>query len=207
METDQTPAETKDGRTDPVEAEDMIPVSEFKHVKDDLHRWKEEARKAAEKLKEIEEKEMREKQQWKEYAAMKEKEAEEHRSKYEGLQQNLQERAKISKVREEALKLGLRDEAIDDLEMFEFSDVIVETTSTGRVNVIGAKSAAERVKLQKPHWFNSSKVPNVNSSVPTVQQSKGGKVTMEDLTKLEAEARKSGDYTEYKKKLMELKQR
>lgn len=183
-----------------------VPYSEFKHVKDDLHRYKEEARKNADALKALQEKELRDKEQWKDYAAAKEKEANEYKTKYETVTKSITERAKISAVREAALKLGLVETAIDDLELMDLKDVAVETTSTGRINVMGAKSAAERIKSIRPHWFSESRTPNVNGNTPTVTKPGGaGSVSYEELKKLEEEARKTGDYTEYKRKLMEFK--
>ncbi len=187
------------------EGDESVPYREFKLVKDDMHRFKEEARKNAELLKSAAEKDMRDKEQWKEYGAAKEKEATEYKTKYETLSKSIQERAKISNVREACLKLGLVDSAIDDLEMMDLKDVVVETTSTGRINVIGAKSAAERIKSIRPHWFSESRVPNVNGRAPEVQAGGGGSVSYEDLQKLEVEAKKTGDFTMYKKKMMEFK--
>ncbi len=105
------------------------------------------------------------------------------------------------------MKLGLVETAVDDLELMELKDVIVETTSTGRVNVIGAKSAAERIKSIRPHWFSEGRVPNINGRQPEVRTSGSGATSYEELQKLEKEAVKTGDYTEYKKKVMEFKQK
>jgi hypothetical protein len=183
-----------------------VSFSEFKSVKDDMHRFKDEARKNAEELQKLKDKDMRDKDQWKEYASAKEKEANEYKTKYETVTKSITERAKISQVREAALKLGLVDTAIDDLEMMDLKDVVVETTSTGRINVIGAKAAAERIKSIRPHWFSENRTPNVNGNTPTVMKPGGtGSVSYDELSKLEEAAKKTGDYTEYKKKLMEFK--
>jgi hypothetical protein len=189
------------------EVQENIPYNEFKSVKNDMHRFKEDARKAAEELKAFRDKEMRDKEQWKEYSANKEKEANEWKTKYDTLSDSIRDRAKISAVREASLKLGLVETAVDDLELMELKDVIVETTSTGRVNVIGAKSAAERIKSLRPHWFSENRAPNINGRQPEVRTSSGGQTTYEELTKLEKEAVRTGDYTEYKKRMMEFKQR
>lgn len=207
--TETTASANANSRTEAnanVEAEN-IPYTEFKSVKDDMHRFKEEARKAAEELKALREKDMRDKEQWKEYGSTKEKEANEWKTKYDTLSESIRDRAKISAVREAALKLGLVETAVDDLELMELKDVVVETTSTGRVNVIGAKSAAERIKSIRPHWFSEARVPNINGRQPEVKASGSGSTSYEELTKLEKEAVKTGDYTEYKKKVMEFKQK
>ncbi len=209
MSTVTTETQVAPSRTDATEVEDgekSVPFAEFKHVKDDLHRYKEEARKSAEALKAEQERKLRENEQWKELAAAREKEANEYKTKYETVTKSITERAKLSKVREEALKLGLVDTAIDDLELMDLKDVVVETTSTGRVNVHGAKSAAERIKSIRPHWF-SGQAPIVNGGSPQVVKDGGGEVTWEELNKLEAAAQKSGDYKEYQKALMSFKQK
>lgn len=184
---------------------EQVPFNEFKAVKDDMHRFKEESRKNAEALKALQEKDMRDKEQWKEYGQTKEKESAEWKSKYDTLSDSIREQAKIAKVKEAAIKLGLVDSAIEDLEMLDLKDVVVETTSTGRVNVIGAKSAAERIKSIRPHWFDDKRVPNVNGMTPEVRTSGAGSVTYADLQKLEADAKKTGDYKAYHAKLMEYK--
>ncbi len=193
----------KEEHTDP--KEELIPYSQFKSVKDDMHKYKEEARKNADALKATQEKEMRDKEQWKEFGQAKEKEATDWKTKYEALNSSNFERAKISAVREAALKLGLVDSAIDDLEMLDLKDVVVETTSTGRTQVIGAKSAAERIKSIRPHWFDNKRVPSVNGRMPEVESGKDGQVSYADVVKLEAEAKKTGDYTKYKEAVMKLK--
>lgn len=184
---------------------EKVSYSQFKSVKDDMHRFKEEARKKDEELKSLRDKDLKDKEQWKEYGAAKEKEATDWKSKFETLSESIRDRHKLSAVREACLKLGLVETAMDDLELIELKDVVVETTSTGRVNVIGAKAAAERIKSIRPHWFSDKRVPNVNPNAPGVQSAQSGKVSYSDLSKLEEEARKSGDYTEYKKAVMAAK--
>ncbi len=203
---EQTNTETpppKDGRTDDGNGEtgEQVSVTAYNAVKGDMHKYKEEARKNAEALKAFQDKEMQQKEQWKEFGKAKEGEAVEYKNKYDTLVSSINDRSKIAAVKSECIKLGLIDAAADDLEILEMKDVVVETTSTGRVNVIGAKSAAERIKSLKPHWFNDQRAPNVNGRPPGVNNGTGNTVTYADLTKLEAEAKKSGDQTEYAKAL------
>lgn len=185
--------------------DEMVSKAEFTSVKDDMHRFKEEARIAKEKLAKLGDDDMKAKEQWKDFAAAKEKEANESKQKYDALVNSIQDRAKISAVKEQAIKLGLVENAYDDLELMELKDVIVETTSTGRVNVMGAKAAAERIKTLKPHWFAKPGGPNLNPNTPNTVTTTPSGSSYDDLLKLEAEAKKTGDYTEYKKALMALK--
>ena len=199
---DQTPpnsraAEVPNGQ--PGDNEEHVSLAQFKQVKDDMHRYKDDLRKKDSELQAVREKEMREKEQWKELAQLKEKEANEYKLKLDTRDKATMERAKISSVREAAIKLGLVETAFDDLEYQEFKGVIVETTSTGRVNVIGAKAAAEQLKASKPHWFSENRVPNVNSNAPGVKPTNPGRISYEEISKLEEQAKKTGDQTEYLK--------
>lgn len=207
--TETTPeTTTPPGRTegDQNPGDESVPYKEFKSVKDDMHRFKEENRKLAEELKSLRDKDMRDKEQWKEFGSAKEQEANEWKSKYDALSKSIMERAKLTAVKEQAMKLGLVESAYEDLELLEMRDVVVETTSTGKVNVIGAKSAAERIKSLKPHWFSDKpKVPTVNNLNPEVRRAQDRATTYQDLAKLEEEAKKTGDYTEYHKRIKELK--
>ena len=94
------------------------------------------------------------------------------------------------------MKSGIRPEAVDDLAMLSMNDVLVEHTSTGRVNVLGADRFIENLKQLRPHWFGKPAL-NVNSSVPGIKQ--GGVATIKDLLKMGDEASKTGDYTAYNK--------
>ncbi len=184
---------------------ESVSMDAYTSVKNDMHKYKEAAQKSADALKKLEDEKLQKNEQWKEYAAAKEKEANDYKQKYELVNSSILERSKLSKVKEECAKLGLIDAAYEDLEALDFKDVIVETTSTGRVNVMGAKSAAERLKSLKPHWFSDTRVPNVNGKVPDVRNTPPGSVTAAEIVKLEAEAKKTGDFTEYRKKLVEYK--
>lgn len=203
--------ENNQGRTEEVKTVDVdgekVSYKEFKSLKDEMHKRKDEARKYADELKALKEKDMRDKEQWKEFGSTKEKEANEWKTKYEVLNSTLLNRAKLTAVQQEALKLGMVETALEDLELMDLKGVIVETTSTGKVNVIGARSEAERIKGIRPHWFSSKNTPNVNTNLPGVKNSPAGLTSYEDLMKLEKEAQKSGDYTEYKKRVMEFKQK
>lgn len=193
------------GRTEPAGDEDKVDLNAYNAVKADMHKYKEEVRKRDDELKAIKDQELKQKEQWKEYAQTKEKEAKDWETKYSTLSGTVQSRSKINAVRSECVKLGLVDAAVDDIESMEFKDVVVETTSTGRAMIHGAKAAAERLKAQKPHWFSDNRPPNVNPGSPEVKPDLTGKVTYEQIMALEAEGRKSGDMSAYRAALMKYK--
>lgn len=162
----------------------------------DLAKWKKEARDAQAKLKEREESEMKAKAQWEELAKRKEEEANQYKADAERVKTSYLNEKKYSAVREAASRLGLRKEAVSDLDLLSLDGVNIETTSTGKINVLGADSFVEKLKQAKPHWFSSSQPPNVNTSSPRVVEG-GGPVTVDMILAAEKEAKKSGDYSKY----------
>jgi TolA-binding protein len=140
---------------------------------------------------------LRESNDWKTLYERKEQEAKEAAEKLNSFESTLTNTAKFSAVREAALRAGIRQEAISDLELVDFKDVIVERSPTGRIEVRGHESAVERLKTLKPHWFGKS--VNINSSIPT--SSGQGIATEDELYKMSIKALESGDYTAYNEKL------
>lgn len=69
----------------------------------------------------------------------------------------------FNEVKAAAVAAGLRKEALDDLDMIDMKGVEVETTSTGRFIVKGAKERVESLKNEKPHWFTTTTPPVVNT--------------------------------------------
>lgn len=66
-----------------------------------------------------------------------------------------------ARVKEEALKLGLRPEAVGDIDSLDFDEVQVAIEGS-RYNVKGAEVAAQNLKKLRPHWFKDEKAPNFN---------------------------------------------
>jgi hypothetical protein len=141
---------------------------------------------------------LREQNRWQELAELKAKEAEDYKAHLDKTREAMVTDKKFGAVREAALKAGIRPEAIADLELVGLDKVQVETTSLGRVNVIGVDNLIDSIKLSRPHWFGGQQtrvagtVPNISS--PSV-------VSLSELNKLSLEASKSGDYTAYEQKL------
>ena len=146
---------------------------------------------------------MKKNQQWQELAELKEKEADEAKRDSAKLKESLVFDRKFSAIREAALAAGIRKEAVSDLELLDLSEVQIETTSTGRINIIGADKTVDRLKTLKPHWFGN-KGNKVNSDIPDVQTS--GSVTMKQIYEAEKKAKESGDYAPYKQALIKYKQ-
>ena len=93
------------------------------------------------------------------------------------------------------MKQGIRPEAVNDLQFLDLSEVQIETTDTGRVNIIGEDKFIERTKTLRPHWFGTTAAPNVNTATPGIVP--GQQITLADVTAAEKEAKKTGDRSKY----------
>ncbi len=178
---------------------EVVERSAYENVKADMHKYKERAKAMEEQLKATETEKLKNDQKWKELAEVNEREAVEAKEKYKKLNSTVIEDRKLSEIRKEAQKLGILPSAIDDLDNQSWSDVSIEYTSTGRINVLGAAKAVERFKTLKPHWFKGPEAPGVNTNTPNiVHGAPAGQVTLKEISAAEAEAKKTGDYTKYK---------
>ena len=184
-------------------AEEMVSKAEFERVMADMHKYKSQARELATASNAEQERLLREGKRWEELAEMKAREAEEHKSEVTRIKDALVNDKKFGAVREAAMKAGLRPEAIADLELIALDKVEAETTSTGRINVLGVESLVNNIKLSRPHWFGATKT-NVAGGVPNISQQ--GVVSLQEINKLSLEAQKTGDYTTYSQKLKQYQQ-
>lgn len=202
-----TDAATTDGTNStnntPPPAE-TVPREEFVNVKNDMHKFKEENQKLMERLKAMETEKLRAAQDWQKIAEQNERDRIEVEGKYKGLQTAIISDKKMSAIKEAALKLGIRQDSLADLEFLPFDDVQVEMTTAGRVNILGAETAMTRLKTLRPHWFQDKNL-NLNTNSPTTVTGDSGKVTMEELKKAELEAKKTGNYKKYQELLLKVK--
>lgn len=86
------------------------------------------------------------------------------KTKTETLKEGLLYSEKHRAVFSELKSLGLRDEAERYLENEDLKDIEVETTSKGRINVLGAKDWALDYKEKNKIFFDLGKNPKINSS-------------------------------------------
>jgi hypothetical protein len=179
----------------PKEETKVVSKTEFDKVMADMHKYKKALREIESGKKQQELQSLKEKQEWQKIAEMKEQEANEAREEKNKLTKAVVTDKKMSAIREAAMKAGVLDTALDDIDLLNWNDVEVETTSTGRINVLGADDAVKRLKTLKPHWFGKS-VGKVNSKIPETKQI-SEVVSLEKLTKLRKEAMQSGDYSAY----------
>lgn len=162
----------------------------------DLHKYKSEAL-ALKKERETEKaNKMKADNQWKELAEANELKAREAAERAEKIQNSYLGEKKFNAIQSKCQALGLRPEAVADLELLDLEAVQVETTSTGKINILGADKFAERLKTLKPHWFAEKSTTTVNTNGTRVVD-KDGAITPADILKAEKEAHKTGDKSKY----------
>lgn len=183
--------------------DDYIPKTEFKRVLSDMHKFKTRYRELESKLKERDMTELKKREEWQKLADHFEKESQQYREQFEGLQTALVRDKKISEVKNYAIKSGIRQEALEDLEILDMDDVQIETTSTGRYNVLGADKFVNRLKVNRPHWFGKT-YTGVNTKDPEVVKAES--VSYEQIKKIADKARRTGDYSEYERALKKYRQ-
>jgi len=180
----------------PTKVDETVSKAEFDKVMAELHKHKGTARTLAEQIKTANESKMKEQNQWKELAEAREKEALDAKNEADTLRKSFVSNTKFGAVKEKCAALGLRPEAMSDLEMLDLEQIQVETTSTGKMNILGADKFAERLKTIKPHWFADKKTAGVNTTVSQVLDS-GAEVTAAMIYAAEKEALKTGDSSKY----------
>ena len=200
---DQTVVETP--TPDPV-----VPKKAYDEVSSDLHKQKAVAKELTERLRSIEMAALKEKEDWKSVAELKDQrltEAEakvlEAESKVQKIQDGLIVRSKFDAIKAEAIKLGIHESAIEDLRFLDWSEINVVPTSDIQgvkgIGVTGVEKAMQRVKTQKPYLFKAPGAPNVNVNTPGVVD--GADISFSTIYEAEKEAKKSGNYGKYRELL------
>lgn len=196
--SDQTGSANQSDSDTKVDSEkDLVPKSAYEGVKNDLHKWKQRAKEHESQLKEVNEKLAKlssdaDGNDHKTLAERYKKEAAEQKARADKLNEGYIYGEKHRTVYSELKKLGLKDEAERYLEYEDLKDLEVETTSKGRVNVLGAKEWASDFFSKNKFLFESKKAAGVNS---TDGRGTGGsssdKVTPADVVAAERQAKKT----------------
>lgn len=172
------------------EGDEVVPKSLYEKTRQDMLDYKKQLQEMKTTIDAMKVNTHKEKEDWKTVAELSEKTAKELEQKYSGLKQSLIDEKKMAALTVEAQKQGINPASIPDLNMIDFDELIVETTSTGKILVSGQDKAIARLKTQRPHWFSKS-VPNVNTNTPETGKPKSGTVTVADLNAAEAQYRKT----------------
>lgn len=137
----------------------------------DMHRFKTEAKKNADaltalqdQLNQLKKSGMRDKEDFKALSETQALEIEDLKKKNDTLKNGISKTFRSMQVRNEAKSLGIREDALRDLDLLDFSSKVnVVFSEDGTISVEGAKAAAEDVKKTRSHWFQSGKVENINT--------------------------------------------
>ena len=143
-----------------------------------------------------EESKLKDQNEWKKLAEIKSKELEDFKSKYNKERDAVVRGKKFDALKDSAIKAGIRQEALDDLDMLDYDEKLqIEFTNTGKSSVLGVESYIEEVKSRKPHWFggNSKSYNSTTGEVNGGAQNSGGPVNIQELIKLEKKALSSKD--------------
>lgn len=186
--------------------DDSINPDAYKQVTNDMHKFKREAREARERAKELESKlkaidleKLEQSQEHQKLAEHYKTEAEELRAKYSGLSEAIVTERKMQAIEREARKAGVKnDKYLDLISQMVDEDVIVEATSTGRHNVLGADTFVEKIKAEYPDFFTDQSAPSINNSTGSYQA--GKKYSGRELVQLKKQDPEA--YSAYMAKLM-----
>jgi len=177
--------------TEPVtqETEPSFTKKDMEKLASELSRYKQQAEELQTKFKSQELEAAKAANDWQKVAEVKQREAEEAVEKLNKFKTAVVSDKRLSAIREEAIKSGLRKESLSDLSYLDYPEVRLNTDDEGNFKVEGADKAIQRLKTTRPHWFASS-VPSVNLNTPNVIGG-GGKLTLDEVKKLQAEYNKN----------------
>lgn len=137
----------------------------------DLHRFKTEAKKNAEtaqslqdQINQLKKTGMRDKEDYKALSETQATEIDALKKRNETLTTGIAKTFRNMQVRAEAKGMGIREDALRDLDLLDFSSKVnVKFEDDGTIQVEGAKEAAEELKKTRTHWFQTGKVDNINT--------------------------------------------
>ena len=153
---------------------------QYKRVTNDMHKFKREAKEYRAKMQEFQSKleqvdiqKMEESSEHQKLAEHWKNQATQYKSELDNTTQAIVNEKKFSAIEREARKQGIRgDRYLNILTSFDTNDIIVETTSTGRHNVLGADVFVEQVKQEYPDLFTDQAAPSINNSTGEYRVSK-----------------------------------
>lgn len=188
------------------QAEKSYSAKDVERLVSELTTYKTKAVELENKFKNQELEQAKASQEWQKVAQLHEQTAKEYQEKFERFKGAVVSDKKLSAIREEAIRNGIRKESIADLGILDYPEVKLDTDNEGNFLVDGADKAVQRLKTLRPHWFQSA-APQVNAQSPSVTGT-GGSVSWDDLKKLESEYKKnpnSANTEKYKSALLSYK--
>lgn len=212
MSTTNEPQEPNDNSQEPNEKpthetppDDSTP-SELELLRAQLKQEKKKAREWEKQLEAERIQKLTNEKNWEEIAKLQQTRADEAEGKLSTFSHALVQEKKLSAIRDAAVKAKIKPSMLDLLERLDFDDVIVEHTSTGRIQILNADKAVERVKLKHPDMFGGSQV-SVNANSPETHPPTG-QVTYQQVKaaqELWAKTRSKEDQAKYQDVLLKFK--
>lgn len=176
------PVET--GSESSTETRSTVRAEDHERALKDVHKFKNRVRELEDTIKARDTQALREKEDYKGLWEKEKTEKEELLTKHQSLRDWVFADKRISAVKTEAIKHGLRPEAEKDLELYPMDEVVVEPTPSGRFSVIGAEAFVEKMKKTRPFLFRPDGPPVVNPG-GNLRPDQGTEVTGTDLYEIE----------------------
>lgn len=147
------------------------------------------------KISEFETSKLENSQNYKELWERERKRAEENEQRYRGVLTDFEEGKKMDAITQEALKMGIKEEALSDLSILDKGIVSIERTDRGNINILGAREFIEDLKKARPFWFNDHSAPKLNSAPPGNPNTNSKTLTPKEILQLQKENPEA--YTKY----------
>jgi hypothetical protein len=159
--------EGKETQTNEETSKETKPRNDYKNqIAEFQRKYAETEQRLAEttaRLQQIEEEKLQSQNNYKTLWETEKQKREEAEGKAKQIQTSYVNGLKMSAIKEQALKLGIVEQAVDDLGLLDTSMVQTEFTTSGNVNIIGAQEFVEHIKNQRPFWFKGNTPPTVNN--------------------------------------------
>ncbi len=190
-EADQTSTTGSDNNQtqDQPQQEQFVSKKDAERLATELSKYKSMAEDLQNKFKNQELESAKAANDWQKVAEVRQQELDGIVQKFEGFKKAVVQDKRLTAIREEAIKAGLRRESLSDLGYLDYPEVKLQTDDEGNFKVDGADKAIQRLKTTRPHWF-AANVPNVNLQTPNVTGG-GGKLSLDEVKKLQAEYTKN----------------
>ena len=134
------------------------------------------------KLKDDEDKKLAETNQYKELCEREKKKREMAEEAEKKLKHSYINNFKMDAIKRAALKGGIQEAAVEDIDRFDHNGVEVEYTSSGNINIIGVDEYVNSLKEKKSYLFKKINAPIINNQSPN---SNVTSMSIDDLLKLE----------------------
>ena len=194
--TDGVQDEPKGG--DEVDKPKLISNEDHQRALSDMHKYKKGMKDLQDQIdiqnkksKGAEEEALRKNNSYKTLYENKVKDFDDLSGKHKRFQEGFLDNEKFNAVRQEAIKAGMHDGALEDIERFNLDGVIVEQTDQGRVLVSGQSEWIAELKKMKPFLFKQADSPVFNGGGGASLPIRDTEITASDVVYLERKWKKT----------------